>query len=184
MNGRLGWGETAIKRLAHVTYGLGQPPPLSPDGVPIIRATNIHRGRITRDNLIFAAKADLPLDRAPLLKYGEVLVVRSGAYTGDSAMVTEEWVGAAPGYDLRVTPQRVEPRFLAHALRSSGVGEKIRLASSRAAQPHLNAEELGEISIDVPPLEEQRRIATSLTLRQSVSTRCDWRVAACRSFSG
>jgi type I restriction enzyme S subunit len=36
------------------------------------------------------------------------------------------------------------------------------LASSRAAQPHLNAEELGELPIPLPPLEEQRRIADFL----------------------
>ncbi|MET8364816.1 restriction endonuclease subunit S [Micromonospora sp. NPDC005194] len=153
---------TPIKRLARVSYGLGQPPRLSAEGVPIIRATNITDGLIVRENLIFAAKSDLPLDRAPLLRSGEILVVRSGACTGDSAIVTDMWAGSAPGYDLRLTPQFAEPRFLAYALRSRPVRGQIEIARSRAAQPHLNAEELGEIRIDVPNKDEQRRIADFL----------------------
>jgi type I restriction enzyme, S subunit len=102
-----------LRRVASVTYGLGQPPSLSADGIPIIRATNIKRGRIDSEGLIRAARDDLPLNRAPLLRSGEILVVRSGAYTGDSAVVTEEWAGAAPGYDLRVTPHSMNPRLLA-----------------------------------------------------------------------
>lgn len=72
-----------MKQVADVRYGLGQPPPARPDGIPILRATNIERGRINPEGMIYAALPDLPLHRAPLLKSGEVLVVRSGAYTGD-----------------------------------------------------------------------------------------------------
>ena len=82
------WTTTRLKHVARVGYGLGQPPALSQTGIPILRATNITRGKFTADGLIFAAREDLPLDRAPLLAEGEILVVRSGAYTGDSAMVT------------------------------------------------------------------------------------------------
>jgi type I restriction enzyme S subunit len=137
-----------LKQVADVQYGLGQPPPSAPDGVPILRATNIERGRINPDGLIFAHLADLPLGRAPLLKAGEILVVRSGAYTGDSALVPEKWAGAAPGYDLRVTPRSIEPRFLAYQLLAAPVLDQIALARTRAAQPHLNAEDLGDVVVD------------------------------------
>lgn len=152
----------ALKRVAQVQYGLGQPPMISEDGIPILRATNIARGKVTERGLLRAKLEDLPLKRAPLLAEGEILVVRSGAYTGDSARITKQWVGSAPGYDLRVTPLSVESRYLAHALLSTVVQDQIKLVSSRAAQPHLNAEELGEVEIWAPPLEEQVRIADFL----------------------
>ncbi|MEH0424454.1 restriction endonuclease subunit S [Streptomyces sp. B21-083] len=155
-------GYVPLKRVARIRYGLGQPPPLSEEGVPIIRATNVSRGKISANNLLRARLEDLPLDRAPLLHEGEILVVRSGAYTGDSARITSEWTASAPGYDLRVTPQTVDSRFAAHALLSTAVLDQISLASTRAAQPHLNAEELGEVKLWLPPLEEQRRIADFL----------------------
>ena len=152
-----------LKRRARVQYGLGQPPQLADEGVAIIRATNIFRGRIVDNNLIRARIEDLPPDRAPLLKPGEVLVVRSGAYTGDSALVTSEWAGSAPGYDLRVTPgQDLEPRFLAYTMLGRHAMDEIDLAKSRAAQPHLNAEDLGQVGVLDVPISKQRAIANYL----------------------
>nr|WP_237547708.1 restriction endonuclease subunit S [Streptomyces sp. SID5476] len=152
---------------------MGQPPPLSEEGIPIIRATNVFRGKISAENLLRANLQDLPLDRAPLLHEGEILVVRSGAYTGDSARITSEWVGSAPGYDLRVTPHTVDSRFAAYALLSTVALDQIKLASTRAAQPHLNAEELGEIGMWLPSTEEQRRIADFLDAETARIDRLD-----------
>jgi len=156
------WTTTRLKHLARVGYGLSQPPALSHTGIPILRATNIMRGKFTADGLIFAAREALPLDRAPLLREGEILVVRSGAYTGDSAMVTSTWAGSAPGYDLRVSPVGAHPAYLAYCLLSAVALDQIDLARTRAAQPHLNAEDLGDVILRVPPVDEQRRIAEYL----------------------
>lgn len=168
-----------LLRVAVVTYGLGQPPPVSEDGVPILRATNISQGIITSKGLIRARLEDLPLERAPLLKAGEILVVRSGAYTGDSALITEAWEGAAPGYDLRVTPTSVDSRFLALQMLGRRFLDQVDLAKGRAAQPHLNAEELGRIKVMVASdrveatigetlhsLDQQRRALEDLLIRQ------------------
>ncbi|CAO5241423.1 restriction endonuclease subunit S [Frankia sp. AgKG'84/4] len=156
------WIQTRLKHVARIGYGLGQPPQISDAGIPILRATNIMRGKLVSPGLIYAAMSDLPLDRAPLLKRGEILVVRSGAYTGDSAIITDEWEGSAPGYDLRVTPTVADPRYLAYCLLGASVLDQIDLAKARAAQPHLNAEDLGDVRILLPPLDEQRRIADFL----------------------
>ncbi len=153
------WTTTRLKHVARVGYGLGQPPTLSETGIPILRATNITRGKFSADGLIFAAREDLPLDRAPLLLEGEILVVRSGAYTGDSAMVTSTWAGSAPGYDLRVSPVSAHPAYIAYCLLSTVALDQMDLARNRAAQPHLNADDLGGATRRVPPVDEQRRIA-------------------------
>ncbi len=153
------WTTTRLKHVARVGYGLGQPPALSETGIPILRATNITRGKFSADGLIFAAREDLPLDRAPLLLEGEILVVRSGAYTGDSAMVTSTWAGSAPGYDLRVSPVSAHPAYIAYCLLSTVALDQMDLARNRAAQPHLNADDLGDVTLRVPPVDEQRRIA-------------------------
>ncbi|OZM75641.1 restriction endonuclease subunit S [Pseudonocardia sp. MH-G8] len=158
----MSWTTMRLKHVARVGYGLGQPPELSDTGIPILRATNINRGKFSSRGLIFATKSDLPLERAPLLGEGEILVVRSGAYTGDSALVTREWVGSAPGYDLRVSPMAAYSPFIAYCLLGATTLDQIDLAKSRAAQPHLNADDLGDVRIPLPDVVEQRRIADFL----------------------
>lgn len=164
------WDIIKIKYVSNIGYGLGEPPKLSEFGVPIIRATNINRGKIVDDDMIFAQIEDLPLERAPLLEEGEILVVRSGAYTGDSAIITKEYVGSAPGYDLRVKPVKVEPKYLAYCLLSTTVLQnQIYLEKIRAAQPHLNAEDLGRCFICMPKESlEQERIAAFLEEKTAV----------------
>lgn len=151
-----------LKFVAKIAYGLGQPPREAADGVPVLRATNIYRGSIIRDGLMRADPTDVPWERCPPLAAGEILVVRSGAYTGDSALVTAEWEGAAPGYDLRVTPTGVDPRYLAYVLLSATARDYLYECQSRAAQPHLNADQLGNLRVPAMDAMDQRAIADFL----------------------
>jgi type I restriction enzyme S subunit len=127
----------------------------------MIRATDVDAGTIRRGNFLRVDPDDLPLGRNPYLKAGEIIVVRSGAYTGDSAIVPSDLDGMVAGYDMVVTATRTSPRFLAYCLLSRYVLEgQIFLLTLRAAQPHLNAEELGGIQLALPPtLDEQEAIA-------------------------
>jgi type I restriction enzyme S subunit len=151
-----------LKFVAGVAYGLGQPPREADDGVPVLRATNIHRGKIVRDGLMLADPSDVPWERCPPLTAGEILVVRSGAYTGDSAIVTQEWEGAAPGYDLRITPTHIEPRYLAYFLLSRPARDYFNDCRGRAAQPHLNADQVANLRVPAVTRVRQRAITEFL----------------------
>jgi len=118
----------------------------------MIRATNVDAGKIIDQDLLFVDRDELLLDRNPYLKKDEIIVVRSGAYTGDSAIIPTKYVGAVAGYDMVVTVTRAEARFIAYGLLSGYVLEgQMLLLTLRAAQPHLNAEELGSIIFALPP---------------------------------
>lgn len=154
------WDIRKFKFLANVRYGLGQPPKQLDDGLKIIRATNVERGRIVENGMMYIDPKDIPWDRNPTLKHGEIIVVRSGAYTGDSALVTKDYDGCIAGYDMVATPISCSSEFLAYALLSHYVlYEQIYLMRMRSAQPHLNAEELNETLIALPPDNEQLKIS-------------------------
>lgn len=160
------WYVNRVKSMGVIRYGLGQPPRELENGLPIIRATNIFSGRISSENLILVDPDDLPYERKPILKEGEIIVVRSGAYTGDSAMIPKEFEGAVSGYDMVFTPdkKRIYPKFLSYCLLSQYVfKDQLVLTSLRAAQPHLNKEELGSTLITFPSsIQEQTKIAEYL----------------------
>lgn len=160
------WSIRRLKTVCQIRYGLGQPPPESPDGLPLIRATNVTRGHITETGMIYVNPAAVPDGRQAILEEGEIVVVRSGAYTADSAIVTREYAGAVTGYDMVVKVLEGEPRFVAMALLCRYLrDEQLIVQSTRSAQPHLNAEELGSALLMYPPVTEQQSIIGYLANR-------------------
>lgn len=161
------WKSPHLEEVSEVRYGLGQPPQQADNGVPMIRATNVKRGRISEEGLIRIKRSAIPESRNPYLKAGDVIVVRSGAYTGDVAMITEQWAGSVAGYDLVVSPGKsVDSAFCAYALLSSAVQRHFKGLSNRAAQAHLNRQQLQTTPIPLPPLPEQTQIAHILSTVQ------------------
>ena len=173
------WDVRRLKSVARIRYGLGQPPRELQTGPPIIRATNVERGRIVEKDLIHVDPADIPGGRQAFLSAGEIIVVRSGAYTADSALIPKEYEGAVAGYDMVVTARHASPEFLALALLSTCVRDhQLITASMRSAQPHLNAEELGAALLPLPPTLEQERIVIAVA-RASAQTQA--RIAATKA---
>jgi type I restriction enzyme S subunit len=157
------WAVLPLKRVASVRYGLGQPPAELAEGVPIVRATDVSRGVISKEGMLRVDPNDVPKTRDAFLATGEIIVVRSGAYTGDSAIVPEHLAGCVAGYDMVVRVRAADASFIGWHL----LAVDVRVAQweplmLRAAQPHLNAEELASTLICCPPEYEQRRIAAHI----------------------
>ncbi len=162
------WNVSKLKYLSRIRYGLGQPPKQVEGGLPMIRATNVERGRIVKKDMMFVSSEDVPKEREPFLCENEIIVVRSGAYTADSAIIPKEYEGAVAGYDMVVTPKAIQPKFLSYGLLSQYMlNFQLDIQKLRAAQPHLNAEELGATLVLCPPFHEQTIITEYITKRVS-----------------
>lgn len=163
------WETWRLKHFATINYGQSQPPEYADSGIPFLRATNVKRGTLSTEGLVFVEEASLPPSRTIRLRLGDIVVVRSGAYTGDSAIVTKEWQGAVAGFDMvaRIWP-KADPFFVSHALLCHYVLEtQIDPLRLRAAQPHLNAEELGNILLAMPPPHEQHAIVDRIAIEMA-----------------
>ena len=172
------WHLRRLKTIGGIRYGLGQPPRELSNGLPLIRATNVSRGKIVEQDMILVDPEDVPKGRNALLSEHEIIVVRSGAYTADSAIVPSEYIGAVSGYDMVVTVRVGLPEFIALALLSSYVhNDQLVIESMRSAQPHLNAEELGSAVILIPPMPEQADIVEHI---QKTTTHLDTAIARAR----
>jgi type I restriction enzyme, S subunit len=160
------WITIRLKYLGDIFYGLSQPPKYILEGTALVRATNVYRGTIKHEGLVFIDEAQLETEKKVKLNVGDIIVVRSGAYTGDSAIVTEEWENAIAGFDMILRPNsRVIPKFIATILLSSYVLDNQLLPLRiRAAQPHLNSEELGSVMVFLPSLGEQQEILEFLSI--------------------
>jgi type I restriction enzyme S subunit len=129
----------------------------------MLRATNIKRGRIDENGLLRVKRAAIPQNRNPYLKCGDILVVRSGAYTGDVAMITEQWEGCIAGYDLVVSPGKaMDAKCCSYNLLSEQAQRYFRSQRDRSAQPHLNRGQLENTLIPLADIGEQHKIANIL----------------------
>jgi hypothetical protein len=95
-----------------IRYGTGTPPPIvepSKTSLPFIRATDIKGGEILVDGLLHIDSEQGQHMKKCLVEAGEMILVRSGANTGDCAVVPKSLAGSYAAYDLIV-------RFSAEAL--------------------------------------------------------------------
>jgi len=158
------WEVKKLKRFSHITYGMGQPPKQVHSGIPFIRATNISKGNISDDGMMYVDYDQSKLLKDVILRSGDIIVVRSGAYTADSAIIPEKYDGAIAGYDMVVRCHNdIYKKFVAYTLLSHfALNSQLFLERMRAAIPHLNAEQLGNTLIPLPPLPEQQAIVAHI----------------------
>lgn len=169
------WEVKKLKYLGYIRYGLGQPPRQLNTGLPLIRATNVERGKIIEKDLVFVDPEDVPFERDPVLKENDIIVVRSGAYTADSAIVPQKYEGAISGYDMVLRVYNDNPFFISYCLLSNYVlVNQLYLQRLRAAQPHLNKEELGETFLLLPDTNEQYNIVQQI---ETETKRIDEKIA-------
>jgi type I restriction enzyme S subunit len=157
------WSLAPLKRVASIRYGIGEPPPYYEEGVPLIRATNVSQGKLHIEGMVYVNPAEIAANRIVWLSAGDIIVVRSGAYTGDSAIIPHGYGKAIAGFDMVLRCDSVRPKFLQFALLSDYLKKgQIDLERMRAAQPHLNAEELGACVLVLPSVTEQDEIVAAL----------------------
>jgi type I restriction enzyme, S subunit len=92
----------------------------------------------------------------------------------DSAIIPKKYDGAITGYDLVVRVRDAAPHYIAFGLLANYVlNNQLLPHTLRAAQPHLNREELGETLFILPSIEEQFKIVehieeVSLRIKKSI----------------
>ena len=137
----------------------------SDGNVACLRTMDIDaNGRIAFDAMPLA-KLDLSRLRNHLLRNGDLVITRTGAYLGKAAVFTEfrlpVLAGAFSIY-FRVKREIADPVFVRYFFNSSTGQEAIQSVATGSAQPNLNIPGLHSLRIPLPPLAEQRAIARVL----------------------
>ena len=145
-----------------IRYGTSQPPEFSEDGkYKFIRATNIKNGRITENDMLRISEDEAAKIAKCKLDGNEIIIVRSGANTGDTCVVTSEYAGQYAGYDIIVSLDltRANPVYFNELLNTHYMQMIVKPLTVRSAQPHLNAKQVSDLPMLVASLEEQNRFA-------------------------
>lgn len=172
------WKIVRLADCVRIRYGLGQPPKAKDGGIPMVRATDIKHGHVVGDRIVQVDPRAVPHTRDAFLVDGDVIVVRSGAYTGDVGLYEGQWDQAIAGYDLVVSPanDRLYGPYLAAYLRSNNVQAYFRSQRDRSAQPHLNADQLARSLYRYPQSRSSTRSSdfSAPSSRQSIRAAAKW----------
>lgn len=163
------WTRMSLRGAAEVTLGRQRAPQHAegPHMVPYLRAANVKDGELDLDNVL-SMNFTPQEQRIFFLKPGDVLVTEgSGSLTSVGASAV--WRGEINGTVcfqntlLRLRPRSgVDGRFLGWWARSAFGSGRFASIATGANIYHISAERVRALPIDLPPLEEQRRIADFL----------------------
>lgn len=163
--------------LAGMRYGTSAKCDSSPQGgLPVLRIPNVVKGRLDFDDLKFADVSEADARRFGL-QDGDIVLVRTNgnpAYIGRNALVSgvsSPLLFASYLIRLRCDHDSVSAAFIHAAFNSTRVRSNLlRSATTSAGNYNINTESLRTLTISLPPLPEQRRIADTIA---AMSATCD-----------
>ena len=131
-------------------------------GTPYIQATHIKNGRVNFDDGYFVRPDWSAAHSKSILREGDVLIVQTGAGTGDVGLVSENEVGYNCHALIIVAPNKslLHGTYLSAVLQSTYGQEKLTSIETGAMHPHLNCGEVKFVDLPVPPLAEQLSIVS------------------------
>jgi len=139
-----------------ISYGIVQPGSHKPDGVPIVRVSDVRANRIDTDRpLRVDASIDAKHSRTKL-RGGELLITIVGT-VGQTAIVPESMKGWNVARAIAVLPIRreLDPRWVLLALEAPAIKSRIAARLNTTVQSTLNLGDLATLPVAMPP-EKQR----------------------------
>lgn len=132
-------------------------------GIPLLRNQNIKEGYIETNDLLHITEQFAKMNESKKIHEGDVICMRTG-YPGQSAVVPSEMNGWQTFTTLIVRPNHeiLDSNYLSMFMNSIG-RKQITSVQAGAAQQNLNAGWLSNMSILVPTLKEQQKIASILS---------------------
>jgi type I restriction enzyme S subunit len=146
-----------------VSYGIVQPGSPVPDGVPIVRVSDVRNGRIDVQSPL---RVTPDIERAygrTRLRGGELLITIVGT-VGETAIVPPDMAGWNVARAIAVLPVNpdVGPYWVQLGLRSSAAVSMIQSRLNTTVQATLNLGDLARLPIVLPPPHERHGIASVL----------------------
>lgn len=159
------WNEKSLNELSAIpiTYGVVQPGPKVPNGVPFVRGGDFPNGKIDLGVLRTISAEVAGQYRRTQLRGGEIVISLVG-YPGACAVVPESLAGANIARQaalIRPKPE-VVTNYLYQFLRSPIGQARLKKETIGSAQQVINLRDLKEVIIALPPLHEQEQIAAIL----------------------
>lgn len=136
-----------------------------PEGIPLILIKNIKNNGLDDRNIPKITEADAKRLSRYRLQLGDIVFSRVGR-VGSCFLATERevgWVFSGQTLRMRTDSQKVDPKYLLFGLRTEKIQRDLIGESVGSTRSSINTTILENLTINVPPLPEQKKIAAILT---------------------
>jgi type I restriction enzyme, S subunit len=146
-----GWKVGKIKDCAiKIQYGLTQSSSSKEVGPHFLRITDIQHGKINWDSVPYCIVDENEFQKYRIDSY-DVVIARTGASTGESALVINPPRAVFASYLIRLQFEKVPTAiYVGKLLRTNQYLEFIDSIKSGSAQPNANAQQLSDLIIVIP----------------------------------
>ena len=157
-----GWKKQQLQELVTndctISYGIVQTGDDQEDGVPVFRPVDIVNHIPKREELKKTTEEISNKYKRTLLK-GREMLITVRANIADTCIIGEEFAGCNVGrgiVPIRTKEQVMILEFLKHQIDSKHLNDSIKAKAKGITLIQLNMEDLREIELIVPPIEEQK----------------------------
>ena len=146
-----------------IHYGYTASAKFEDTGVKMLRITDIQNNRVSWNDVPCCEIEESKLEGS-ILSENDILIARTGGTIGKSFIVKNiECTSVFASYLIRVIPcKNIYPEYLKFFLESPLYWVKLKEKSQGTGQPNVNAVSLSNLTIPLPPLEEQKRIVNKV----------------------
>jgi type I restriction enzyme S subunit len=153
-------GELCVK----ITDGEHLRPKTSPQGVPFLSAKDVQEHDVVFNDPLFVSESDATKFRKRCdPERGDILIVSRGATVGRTCVVKTSRIFCLLGSVILLKVRAdVSSRFLAYALKTPTIRNRLAVVSEAAAQQAIYLRDIKPLKIGCPSSAEQQQMASRL----------------------
>lgn len=170
-----GWNFKELTEVCSkpISYGIVQTGPEVNEGIPCVRVVDLTKQKLKTSDMILTSQEIHQSYKKTILQKNELMMALRGEI-GLIRIVTDDLVGINITRGIaRLAPKinDIDPNYLLWAMRSSHVKNDLMRKAGGSALQEIALTALRKVKVPVPPLPEQRKIATILgTWDKAIST--------------
>lgn len=170
----LEWKETTLGKICESQGGAIQTGPFGSQlhtsdykefGIPVVMPTNINDGGIFEDGIARIDVTDVERLSQHKLRLGDIIFSRRGDVTKNALIRSREigWLCGTGCLKVRLGNESLATaKFISHCLRHPDTKDWLIRHAVGATMPNLNTGILSNVPVNLPPLQTQKEIASTL----------------------
>ena len=161
------WKKCSLGDLTLLITKGTTPKKFTDSGINFVKSQSItYNGKIDKTFFAFIDKETYAKFKRSQLIKDDILFSMAGVFLGKNAIVSEDILPANTNQALaiiRINQEKALAKFIHYFLRQKSIIEFVNNMSGQSAQPNINFQEIKSIELLLPPLPEQKAIASILS---------------------